>query len=60
MIHSLLQRMDCHAFDLGHVPDDKEQITQRIAAAMAQVNVLFITGGMSMGKYDFTPQVLQK
>jgi molybdopterin molybdotransferase len=58
MLLSLLQRMDCHALDLGQVHDDRELIARRIGQAMTGVDVLFISGGMSMGRYDYAPQVL--
>jgi molybdopterin molybdotransferase len=60
MLVSLLRRMDCHVLDFGHVRDEKERIAQRITQAMANVDVLFISGGMSMGKYDYAPQVLKE
>jgi molybdopterin molybdotransferase len=59
MMVSLLQRMDCHVLDLGHVRDEKELIGRRITQGMANVDVLFISGGMSMGRYDYAPQVLK-
>jgi molybdopterin molybdotransferase len=60
MLTSLLQQMDCHVLELGHVRDEKELIAQRITLGMANVDVLFISGGMSMGRYDYAPQVLQE
>lgn len=58
MLLSLLRRMDCQAVDLGHVRDDRELITQQILRGLDSCDTLFITGGMSMGKYDYVPQIL--
>ena len=60
MLVSQLRRMDCHMLDMGHVRDEKDLIAQRITQGMANVDVLFISGGMSMGKYDYAPQVLKE
>lgn len=60
MLLSFLRQMGCEPTDLGHVRDDRPLIRDRIEKGMAHHDVLFITGGMSMGKYDFTPQVLQE
>ena len=59
MLLSLLRRMGCDAYDLGIVPDDPAQVRAAVEAA-ADADVLFITGGMSMGAYDYVPGVLKE
>ena len=43
---------------LHHVPDDANRMRDQIAASLGHVDALLITGGVSMGDYDFVPQVL--
>ncbi|MEO6436052.1 MAG: gephyrin-like molybdotransferase Glp, partial [Tepidisphaeraceae bacterium] len=59
MLLSLLRRLGCDAYDLGIVPDDPAQIRVAIEEA-ADADIIFITGGMSMGEYDFVPRVLKE
>jgi len=57
MLVSLLRRIGCEVIDLGTVRDDFETIRATIRRGM-EFDVLFVTGGMSMGQYDFVPKVL--
>ncbi|MGN6625810.1 MAG: molybdopterin molybdotransferase MoeA [Tepidisphaeraceae bacterium] len=57
MLMSLVRRFACEAVDLGHVSDDTEQIARAIQES--RVDIVLITGGMSMGAYDYTPGVLR-
>ncbi len=41
-----------------HLPDDPATLTHRIGAELAASDVLVLSGGVSMGKADFVPQVL--
>src|SRR5881296_3626958 len=59
MLLALLRRLGCDARDLGIVRDDFDTIRDNIASAMREYDVLFISGGMSMGEYDFVPKALQ-
>ena len=43
-----------------HVVDDVEILEHRIAKHLDEADVLVLSGGVSMGKADFVPQVLQK
>jgi molybdopterin molybdotransferase len=58
MLVALLQRMGCDVADLGIVVDQKEQIRAAIEEGLRH-DVLFISGGMSMGVYDYVPQLLR-
>lgn len=44
----------------GIAPDDEEQTANLIRKAMEENDIIILTGGISMGDYDFVPQVLQK
>lgn len=41
-----------------HVVDDREELKSRIAGHLASANVLILSGGVSMGKADYVPEVL--
>jgi len=43
-----------------HLVDDVEILERRIAEHLDAADVLVLSGGVSMGKADFVPQVLQK
>jgi len=42
------------------VPDDLGQIAQTIRSAAREADVVVITGGVSVGKYDLVPSALEK
>jgi molybdopterin molybdotransferase len=58
MLVALLERLGCDVTDLGVAPDDPDAIRDAIARAGPVADALFVTGGMSMGEYDFVPKVL--
>jgi molybdopterin molybdotransferase len=58
MLVALLKRLGCSVSDLGVVRDDPRLIRDAVADALARFNVLFITGGMSMGTHDHVPRTL--
>ena len=41
-----------------HIADDPETLSQRISDHLGDAQVLILSGGVSMGKADFVPQVL--
>ncbi|MGD8482265.1 MAG: molybdopterin-binding protein, partial [Gammaproteobacteria bacterium] len=41
------------------VKDDRDAMTDRIGACLAACDALVLSGGVSMGKYDFVPAVLE-
>ncbi len=42
-----------------HVPDDLAQVTQALQQATRDFDVLILSGGISMGKFDYIPQALE-
>ena len=44
--------------DYGIVRDDRAVMTQTIARALAESDVLLLSGGVSIGDYDYVPEVL--
>ncbi len=45
---------------LLHFPDDWEHIQEQLGQALQHYDVLLLSGGVSKGKYDFLPEVLEK
>jgi len=47
---------------IGHqiVPDDPRIIAEKLKAAAAKHNVIILTGGVSVGKYDFVPEAVRQ
>jgi molybdopterin molybdotransferase len=43
-----------------HVPDDEALLRERLALHLTTHEVLVLSGGVSMGKFDFVPKVLQQ
>jgi molybdopterin molybdotransferase len=43
-----------------HLPDDLEVLRERLRALLEENDVLIMSGGVSMGRFDLVPQVLQE
>jgi molybdopterin molybdotransferase len=43
-----------------HIPDDPEVTMQKIRNCILEHDVILLSGGISMGKYDYIPQALEK
>jgi molybdopterin molybdotransferase len=59
MMGALLRRMGCRVVDLGIIPDKPESIRQALIKAMA-LDAAVVSGGMSMGRYDYVPAILKE
>lgn len=59
MLTSQLRRLPCRVVDMGMVPDRPELIRKALLKGM-QLDALLVTGGMSMGKYDYVPSLLKE
>ncbi len=44
----------------GIVPDDPNILTAKLTAAAGAHNVVILTGGVSVGKYDFVPEAIRR
>jgi molybdopterin molybdotransferase len=42
-----------------HVPDDEETVRETVKKCLNDYDVLILTGGVSMGKFDYLPKVLE-
>ena len=46
--------------DMLHIPDDRETTRVKIKDCLSQYDVIIMSGGVSMGKFDYVPQVLEE
>lgn len=59
MLHAALQQLNIKDVTIEHADDEPALIQQKIAAQLATADVVLITGGVSVGDYDFVAQALQ-
>jgi molybdopterin molybdotransferase len=57
MLAALLRRFGCAVSDLGIVRDDPDRIRTALRSGLS-FDALAVSGGMSMGQYDFVPRLL--
>lgn len=58
---AMVALLEQHGFtqtEHDHIVDQPDVLRQRIAEHLANANVLILSGGVSMGKADYVPQVL--
>ncbi|HZZ44827.1 MAG TPA: gephyrin-like molybdotransferase Glp [Tepidisphaeraceae bacterium] len=59
LLSSMLWNLNCDITDLGIAPDHPDTLRDYLTEGLSY-DVLFITGGMSMGNYDYVPTLLQQ
>ena len=59
MLVALLKRLGCRVTNLGVCRDEPEALRAKLKEGLG-LDALFVTGGMSMGEYDFVPRLLQE
>ncbi len=60
---SLCAALQEHGFDQYYheiIPDDFEVTVERIKSVAVEFDVIIITGGVSVGKYDYVPEAIKK
>jgi len=57
-VKAVLQRHGLTA-DMLHIPDDAEVTRQQISECLKSYDVILLSGGISMGKFDYIPQALE-
>jgi len=57
-IKSALDQTGMFVAEKFHFPDNVKILRRQLAALLEQSDVLILTGGVSMGKFDYVPQVL--
>jgi len=58
-IHATLKEWEIDA-DLHHLADDKAEMTNVISKALNDYDLFIFTGGVSKGKFDYLPEVLEE
>ncbi|MBT8421863.1 MAG: molybdopterin molybdotransferase MoeA [Gammaproteobacteria bacterium] len=59
-IEAALQLAGCRTTKRSRLPDDADQLREGIAKLHEEAGVLILSGGVSMGKYDYLPGVLEQ
>jgi molybdopterin molybdotransferase len=59
-VYSTLRARGYTHIDHDHLPDDLPVLRQRLRAHLENHDVLILSGGVSMGKFDYIPQVLSE
>jgi len=57
---SALKKLGCEILDMGIIPDDPDKIETAFLVAADNADVIFTSGGVSVGDADYTKQVLAK
>jgi molybdopterin molybdotransferase len=60
---AMIAMLNQHGYDNcehDHIVDDKDLLKERIAEHLDNAKVLILSGGVSMGKADYVPQVLDE
>ena len=58
-IRSVLQQHSVQA-DIKHIPDDAAVTKTTLANCISNYDVIILSGGISAGKFDYVPQVLEE
>lgn len=59
-VMAALQRRGLSLPTLDHLPDDPTILRERLGAHLQAHDVLILSGGVSMGRFDYIPQVLSE
>jgi molybdopterin molybdotransferase len=57
-IQAALKKRGCRSSHRSRLPDDAKQLAVEIQKLHEQHEILILSGGVSMGKYDYIPQIL--
>lgn len=60
VIKAVLKRLNVDILDLGIVPDQPAALEQNLALAAQQADLIFSSGGVSVGEADYTRDALEK
>ena len=57
-LQALMRAQGIHS-DLAHLPDDAHALTVALEKLTAQYDIILLSGGVSKGKFDLIPEVLE-
>jgi molybdopterin molybdotransferase len=55
-----VRAMHCIPHYMGIIPDDEKATERALSKALAENDVVVLSGGVSMGDYDFVPEIMKK
>ncbi len=58
-LHASLRNEGIHPL-LLHIPDDMDMIRQNLSYVIQEMDLLILSGGVSRGKYDYIPQIMEE
>ena len=60
-VHSVIAALETYNIDADkeHLMDDKAELSLRLKQILEQYDVLILSGGVSKGKFDYLPEVLE-
>ncbi|MCP3999491.1 MAG: molybdopterin molybdotransferase MoeA [Gammaproteobacteria bacterium] len=59
-IEAIFHSHNCHQTTRSHLPDDPQALLKHIRKLHDNNDILILSGGVSMGKYDYVPGILQE
>jgi len=59
-IAAALERLGCFNARRSRLPDEPDELRRSISRLHADGDVLILSGGVSMGKYDYVPQIMEE
>ncbi|MFQ5636000.1 MAG: molybdopterin molybdotransferase MoeA [Gammaproteobacteria bacterium] len=59
-IAAALENLGCRTARRSRLPDEPEELRKSISRMHADHDVLILSGGVSMGKYDYVPQIMEE
>lgn len=60
LIHGFMKEFGCDSEFIGTVPDDYERTRKMLLNASEKYDVIFTTGGVSVGEKDFVADIIQE
>lgn len=59
-VHAALEKNGFHKTQMFHLKDNRQEMLKTLGQIVKTFDVLILSGGVSMGKFDYVPQVLTK
>jgi molybdopterin molybdotransferase len=59
-LRAALESMNCVQMEIVFVGDDEKQTVEKLKSAIEKSDMVLVTGGISVGKYDFVGKALQQ
>jgi molybdopterin molybdotransferase len=60
VIAAALEKRGCKTTTRAHLPDDPDALRRAISDMHDRDDILVLSGGVSMGKYDYIPQIMDE